>query len=69
MSEYIVCPHCHNPLGQSEYVRVIRCRDCRWLLEDERYSEAACRFFCRTLPRVGYQDGFCAWAERKEVGE
>ena len=28
MSEYIVCPHCHNPLSQNEYVKVVRCRDC-----------------------------------------
>jgi len=33
MSEYIVCPHCHNPLSQSEYVKVVRCRDCKHAYE------------------------------------
>ena len=31
MSEYIVCPHCHNPLSQAEYVKVVRCKDCKHL--------------------------------------
>lgn len=39
MSEYIVCPHCHNPLSQSEYVKVVRCRDCKWFTPEYRYEE------------------------------
>lgn len=29
MAEYAVCPHCHNPLSQREWARVVRCRDCK----------------------------------------
>ena len=72
MSEYIVCPYCHNPLSQSEYVKVVRCRDCKymhtvrdWLgmdvdecwLHADRESGALGKE--RTEP-----DSFCAWGER-----
>lgn len=29
MTEYIVCPHCYKPLSQREYVKVVRCSDCK----------------------------------------
>lgn len=64
MSEYIVCPHCHNPLSQSEYVKVVRCRDCVWFCAgNEQYAAVDwCKNFgCEIEP-----DGFCAWAKRSE---
>lgn len=67
MSEYIVCPYCHNPLSQSEYVKVVRCRDCKFCDYDvfaywccrEKYQE----FEVDSLD--GERMGFCAWGERR----
>ena len=62
MSEYVVCPHCHNPLSQNEWVKVVRCRDCRWCMA---YSNATyCDRFAHALP-TSELDGFCAWGERR----
>ncbi len=55
MSEYIVCPYCHNPLSQSEYVKVVRCRDCEY--QNEPWNCAA--------PYSKEPNGFCFWAARK----
>ena len=79
MSEYIVCPHCHNPLSQAEYVKVVRCRDCKYA--DISYEHAAVtgELHCygylveswdwyNDMPSDGVKvkpDGYCAWAERR----
>ncbi len=72
MSEYIACPYCHNPLSQSEYVKVVRCRDCvKWHEFDyedgRRYGE--CDEWKRPdsycTPATA-EDGFCAWGERRD---
>ena len=64
MSEYIICPYCYNPLSQSEYVKVVRCRDCKH--SDKGYW---CRYFGKygDLATVT-PDGFWAWGERKDDG-
>ena len=54
MSEYIVCPHCHNPLSQGEFVKVVRCRDCAFF-----GKEYEC-WLGETEP-----DEFCSRAERR----
>lgn len=60
MSEYIVCPYCHNPLSQSEYVKVVRCRDCKYrygclhLVDDGDDDMRRCH---------ASPDGYCAWGE------
>lgn len=69
MSEYIVCPHCHNPLSQSEYVKVVRCRDCEYCGTDEtRYAGLGCMKFGFGLCHkdISFGDGYCAWGERRE---
>ena len=58
MSEYIVCPHCHNPLSQNEYVKVVRCRDCTNL---NIVGKCPCGFWA-----LENLNGFCAWGERLE---
>lgn len=66
MSEYVVCPHCHNPLSQNEWVKVVRCRDCRWCMA---YSNATyCDRFAHALP-TSELDGFCAWGDKKKDGD
>lgn len=62
MSEYIVCPHCYNPLSQSEYVKVMRCRDCKYY---DDYT-GCCTRRDYIAPMATTPDGFCAWAERRE---
>lgn len=79
MSEYIVCPHCHNPLGQAEFVRVVRCRDCRWsrIHDGKTYPKGEAykgKMYC-IVWSDGYQgewtspDGYCHRAKRREIGE
>ena len=63
MSEYIVCPHCHNPLSQSEYVKVVRCRDCKHYTDDEMEYYHYCGSWCEQVT----PDGFCAWGERRDA--
>jgi uncharacterized CHY-type Zn-finger protein len=66
MSEYIVCPHCYNPLSQREYVKVVRCRDCKHYMDYEHEYEPNLGY-CREHDREEVRDsGFCAWAERLE---
>ena len=64
MTEYIVCPHCHNPLSQNKYVKVVRCRDCKHYVKAELLH--GWNDFCGLFESVITPDGFCAWAERKE---
>ena len=60
MREYIVCPYCHNPLSQSKYVKVVRCRDCRHYHSYQDLCE-------RLKPgMVVMGDGYCAWGERED---
>ena len=59
MSEYIVCPHCHNPLSQNEYVKVVRCKDCKLWKDECEWN----RFY--NDPDLDEPDGFCAWGERR----
>ena len=73
MAEYAVCPHCHNPLSRHEWVKVVRCRDCKHSHKDG----TLCNFFASWVPIAGgdeYEcmpvevepDGFCKWGEPKE---
>jgi uncharacterized CHY-type Zn-finger protein len=66
MSEYIVCPHCHNPLSSSEYVKVIRCRDCKhFTYADATHGNDD---WCAKHEHIGWSvNGFCAWAERRDA--
>ena len=63
MSEYIVCPHCHNPLSQSEYVKVVRCRDCKYGIDGGEYCAENCAdsWDWRNVE----PDGFCAWGVKQ----
>ena len=63
MSEYIVCPYCHNPLSQTEYVKVVRCRACYFAEEIE--GGYWCDRFDNGKEHVT-PDGFCAWGARKD---
>ena len=68
MAEYATCPYCHNPLSQDEWVKVVRCRDCKhykeheWILVTD--VSDVCHFFgdgVKVEP-----DGYCAWGVRRE---
>lgn len=67
MSEYIVEFGEHPNIEDKGALRekIVRCRDCKWFLVDERYDNA-CRWFCRSLKD---DNGFCSFGERKEGGE
>lgn len=71
MSEYIYehVPSGVDATGKSveaptlvQHEELVRCRDCRWFLNDSMYGDA-CRWFCRY---IGDHDGFCKWGKRKE---
>lgn len=51
-----------------EYVDIVRCRDCRYYYEG---SDDFCTFDWCDYWNAGIVsfDGFCAWGERKVVGE
>ncbi|MBQ9003715.1 MAG: hypothetical protein IJ087_17865 [Eggerthellaceae bacterium] len=62
MSEYVVCPHCHNPLSQHEWVKVVRCRDCKYFVTNIHGS------YCKkSISTISDPNGFCAWGERKDA--
>lgn len=71
MSEYIVCPHCYNPLSQNVYVKVVRCVNCKHYHEYEEYSphgnyiRRCCEYFNSYSDDVT-PDGFCAWGVPRE---
>lgn len=72
MSEYVVCPHCHNPLSQNEWVKVVRCRDCKHATPDT--SGRKCYegyLWCDELTEgIGFSvapSDFCAWGERRDA--
>ena len=83
MSEYIVCPHCHNPLSQAEYVKVVRCKDCDsateviwpkssgipadWLDCHGELVETWDYYNDEPKDNPVPPNGYCAWGERKEV--
>lgn len=68
MSEYIVCPHCHNPLSQSEYVKVVRCRDCKRFSLDNSDHDYRSGWWChRWNTDMVKPDGYCAWGERRDA--
>ncbi len=49
--------------NEAEYVKVIRCRDCRWFLPSERKkSRGWCSFSQHGCPN---EDDYCSDAERK----
>ena len=68
MAKYAVCPHCHNPLSQHEWVKVVRCKNCRWAHEappvDEWHLECRVRPLCRHYTP---DTGFCHLGEPREV--
>ena len=72
MAEYVVCPHCHNPLSQHEWVKVVRCRDCKHYSEHEWIIATdvsdVCHFWHGEPTKVE-PDGFCKWGEPREVDE
>ena len=68
MSEHIVCPHCHNPLSQNEYVKVVRCRDCKRFSLDNSDHDYRSGWWChRWNTDMVKPDGFCAWGERRDA--
>ena len=71
MSEYIICPYCHNPLSQSEYVKVVRCRDCKHY-DDEPDMESMGEKCWRDPNHTGRSmptkpDGYCWRGERRDA--
>ena len=76
MSEYVYCSHGEplaNDSGEIALAReeIVRCRDCaynrnRWNGQRPTFSDW---FFCAYWGghELTNLDGFCAWAERKEV--
>ena len=67
MAEYAVCPHCLNPLSQYEWVKVVRCKNCRWTCDA---PPVGCwHLECRVRPLSRHytpDDGFCHLGEPKE---
>ena len=68
MSEYVYCSHGEplaNDSGEIALARegIVRCRDCKWFSyitePPECYRVQGCM--------IVEPDGFCTWAERKEV--
>ena len=47
---------------------IVRCCDCKWCGYDDRYAGLGCtRFgFGSHDGRIGFGEGFCAWAEQRE---
>ena len=65
MAEYAVCPNCHNPLSQHEWVKVLRCKDCRKFHLDNSDHDYRSGWWCdRWDTDMIEPDGFCAWGER-----
>lgn len=65
MAEYAVCPHCHNPLSQHEWVKVVRCRDCE--LYRPPSSDNGWNDMCAGGEGLHVTpDGFCAWGRRAD---
>ena len=62
MSEYIICPHCYNPLSQSEYVKVVRCKNCKYARKTDAGMDCDRHILCARFN----PNGFCAWGERQE---
>lgn len=69
-----VCPYCHNPLSQNEWVKVVRCRDCKFSINDgmqcRRHKDSGWNgnAYCEEYAYVN-PDGYCAWGESKEATE
>lgn len=64
MSEYIVCPYCHNPLSQGEYVKVVRCRDCKYHTPAD--AEHGNNDWCAKHEHISWSvNGFCAWGKER----
>lgn len=55
-----------NQLAEYGYVKVVRCRDCKFRCFDEctRIDEGFKDYWFAIEP-----DGFCAWGEREEGGD
>lgn len=68
MSEYIVCPYCYNPLSQREYVKVVRCRDCKYYETVPEDSGDWCGYWTDRIYADTRGSGFCKWGERKDDG-
>ena len=52
-------------LAEYGYVKVVRCRDCKWCMQAN--SMTGWNDVCNLFDSKVQSDGFCAWAERKEV--
>lgn len=73
MAEYAVCPHCHNPLSQHEWVKVVRCKDCK-LTAPYGDGIECCGPLVQTWDYFNDEpmhnpvepDGFCKWGVRRE---
>lgn len=53
-------------IGLPKLTEIVRCRDCKHYDE----SDAGCSYFVlakNKLLHIGNPDGFCAWAERREL--
>lgn len=81
MSEYIVVQkQIKRTDGTTEGFRaergeeIVRCRDCKYYYEADNYHpwgnvlSHCCKYFDAYNDEVE-PNGFCAWAERKEVGD
>lgn len=67
MSEFIICPYCYNPLSQREYVKVVRCRDCKNFEPDGEPSEVYPNsYWCDKLTVYMPPNGFCSFGKRRE---
>ena len=54
-------PMTDDNMAQFGWVKVVRCRDCKYYIDSDLFYSPFCSFLNDhdTLP-----DGFCAWAER-----
>lgn len=48
---------------------IVRCRDCKRVTIDQRDHDYREPLWCGLFRTDVRLDGFCAWGERKEVGE
>ena len=64
MAEYIVEEPGDRSASWRVHERIVRCRDCKHYEWREHLGRSYCHGEYPTEP-----DGFCAWGERKEVGE
>ena len=56
-----------NQLAEFGYVKVVRCRDCACLVENDTFYDCN-HFNCHLYWNEGQDpDGFCAWGSRRDA--